>query len=377
MNSLAEEFDAVPMTRAERRAKERRRKFRRRRMVAIFVVATLLLGGGAVVGLLSTKNSLGNVFLSRGDYEGEGKEEVKVTIAPGTSARQVANQLVEEGVIKAAGPFLKQIEERNIVIQTGTFTMRREMSAQAAADVLEQADAANKITLAEGNTIDDLKKKLGEHEFSESEINAALDDKKPKDYGLEVDAPSLEGYLHPATYEIHGDTTPEKLVQSMVDGTKDMLNEQAITNDDANYFMTLASLIEIEATGDPEVRAKVARVFINRLSKDSETDGYLQSDATVAYIFGARQDLTTTPEQRKSDNPYNTYKHKGLPPGPVNSPSDGAFAAAKNPAEGKWEYFVATDPDKGEVKFAETYSEHEKNVEEYQKWLREHREKNG
>ena len=123
MNSLAEEFDAVPMTRAERGAKERRRKFRRRRMVAIFVVATLLLGGGAVVGLLSTKNSLGNVFLSRGDYEGEGKEEVKVTIAPGTSARQVANQLVEEGVIKAAGPFLKQIEERNIVIQTGTFTI--------------------------------------------------------------------------------------------------------------------------------------------------------------------------------------------------------------------------------------------------------------
>ena len=377
MNSLVDEFGTDTMTRAERRARERRKKFRRRRLVAILVIAVLLLGGGAVVGVLTTKNSLGDALLSRGDYEGEGKDEVKISIAPGSSARQVANQLVDEGVIKAAGPFLKQIEEREIVIQAGTFTMRREMSSKAAADVLEAAEAANKLTLAEGNTIKVLKKKLAEHEFSEDEINAALDDKKPKDYGLDVDAPSLEGYLHPATYEIHADTTPEKLVQSMVDGTKNMLNEQAISNDDANYFMTLASLVEIEATGDPEVRAKVARVFINRLSKDSETHGYLQSDATVAYIFGARQDLSTTAEQRKSDSPYNTYKHKGLPPGPVNSPSDGAYAAAKNPAEGKWEYFVATDPDKGVVKFAETFSEHEKNVKEYQKWLREHREKNG
>lgn len=377
MIDLDEEFGSAPMSRAERRAKERRRKFRRRRLVAILIIAAVVLGGGAIVGVVGAKNSLGGIFASRGDYEGQGHGEVTVTVIPGASSRQVANQLVEENVIKAAGPFLKEVEERNLVIQAGTFKMREEMSSKAAADILEDAEAANKITLAEGNTIKTLKKKLAEHDFSEDDINAALDDKKPKDYGLDVDAPSLEGYLHPATYDIHEDTTPKTLVQSMVDGTKRMLNEQAISNDDANHFMTLASLVEIESTGDPDVRAKVARVFLNRLEKDSETHGFLQSDATVAYIFGARQDLSTTPKQRKSNNPYNTYKHKGLPPGPINSPSDGALAAAKNPADGKWEYFVATDPDNGVVKFAETYSEHEKNVKEYQAWLRDHREQNG
>ena len=123
MNSLVDEFGTDTMTRAERRARERRKKFRRRRLVAILVIAVLLLGGGAVVGVLTTKNSLGDALLSRGDYEGEGKDEVKISIAPGSSARQVANQLVDEGVIKAAGPFLKQIEEREIVIQAGTFTI--------------------------------------------------------------------------------------------------------------------------------------------------------------------------------------------------------------------------------------------------------------
>ena len=96
MNSLVDEFGTDTMTRAERRARERRKKFRRRRLVAILVIAVLLLGGGAVVGVLTTKNSLGDALLSRGDYEGEGKDEVKISIAPGSSARQVANQLVDE-----------------------------------------------------------------------------------------------------------------------------------------------------------------------------------------------------------------------------------------------------------------------------------------
>ncbi|RAG60583.1 ABC transporter substrate-binding protein, partial [Burkholderia multivorans] len=89
------------------------------------------------------------------------------------------------------------------------------------------------------------------------------------------------------------------------------------------------------------------------------------------YIHGARADLTTPKEERNSDSPYNTYKRKGLPPGPINSPSAGAVDAALNPADGSWQFFVATNPDTGETKFADTYAEHQKNVEEYRAWLRE------
>ena len=89
-----------------------------------------------------------------------------------------------------------------------------------------------------------------------------------------------------------------------------------------------------------------------------------------SYIFGSRPDASTTAEERASDDPYNTYKHPGLPPGPINSPSRGAVDAAQNPADGDWQYFVATNPDTGETAFAETYSEHQRNVEKYREWLR-------
>ncbi|MDN6528339.1 MAG: endolytic transglycosylase MltG, partial [Brevibacterium sp.] len=125
------------------------------------------------------------------------------------------------------------------------------------------------------------------------------------------------------------------------------------------------------------VRKKVARVFLYRIAEESKTGKLLQSDATVAYIHGARSDLTTTKKERESDSPYNTYKKKGLPPGPINSPSSGAVEAALNPTKGDWQFFVATNPDTGETKFATTYKEHQKNVEIYRKWLKQHGEDNG
>ena len=126
------------------------------------------------------------------------------------------------------------------------------------------------------------------------EVDKALDDKTPKDYGLEIDAPSLEGYLYPATYDLNKQKTAEDIVQEMVDKTETELDELGIEDKDANRILTLASLVEKESPGDPEVRSKVARVFLNRISEKSQTGGLLQSDATVAYIHGARSDLTTT-----------------------------------------------------------------------------------
>ncbi|RAD54636.1 endolytic transglycosylase MltG, partial [Burkholderia multivorans] len=154
--------------------------------------------------------------------------------------------------------------------------------------------------------------------------------------------------LYPATYDLDKAKTAEDIVSEMVAKTKLELETAGIENKDANRILTLASLVEIESPGDEETRKKVARVFLNRISEDSKTGQLLQSDATVAYIHGARADLTTTKEERNSDSPYNTYKRKGLPPGPINSPSAGAVDAALNPADGSWQFFVATNPDTGE-----------------------------
>nr|WP_239530852.1 endolytic transglycosylase MltG [Brevibacterium paucivorans] len=317
------------------------------------------------------------MFGAKKDYEGEGEGSIDVTVIPGASASQVANQLVEEDVIRSADPFLKEVESRGFVIKAGTFKMRKRMSSSAAVDALEDATAAQRLTVAEGHTIKTIKANAIKAGVNEQQLDKAIDKKKPKDYGLDIDAPNLEGYLYPATYDIDPSRPAEALVQDMVNKTKDELNRLAIPHDDAHYYLTLASLVEKEATSDPEVQAKVARVFVNRVGKKSQTGGLLQSDATVAYIHGARQDLTTTKKERESNNPYNTYKHKGWTPGPINSPGEPAVRAAMKPAKGDWQFFVATDPDNGTVKFANNYQEHQKNVEEFRKWLREHRKKNG
>ncbi|GAA1951643.1 endolytic transglycosylase MltG [Brevibacterium antiquum] len=365
------------LTRSDLRAKKRRRMLRRRRTTAIVVVCVLVFGIGGFFGVRAAGGVFDDLFGPKGDYEGAGTSEVTIEIPPGASARSVANQLVEAGVIMNSEPFLDEVERRDITIQAGPIILREKMSSKSAVEAIVNPIKPPKITIAEGRKIDQIKSTMVESGMKAEAVDKAIDDKTPKDYGLDVDAPSLEGYLYPATYELNQDRTAEDIVSEMVKKTKREIENADIDLDDANRIMTLASLVEIESPGDEEVRKKVAQVFLNRISEDSKTGELLQSDATVAYIHGARSDLTTTKEERESDSPYNTYKKKGLPPGPINSPSAGAVDAALNPTDGDWQFFVATNPDTGETKFAETYDEHRKNVEIYRKWLKEHGEANG
>ena len=378
MSPFPGEFSADEgLTRSEIREKKRRRMMRRRRTTTIVVICVLVFGIGGFFGVRAAGGVFDDLFGPKGDYEGKGTDEVSIEIAPGSSARTVANQLVEEGVIMNSEPFLDEVERRDATIQAGTWTMREKMSSQAAVEALINPIAPPKITIAEGKQVEEIKSIMIESGMSADQVDKAIDDKTPKDYGLEIDAPSLEGYLYPATYDLDKTKTAEEVVQEMVDKTESELDEKGIEDEDANRVLTLASLVEKESPGDEEVRKKVARVFLNRISDHSKTGGLLQSDATVAYIHGARSDLTTTKKERQSDSPYNTYKKKGLPPGPINAPSSGAVDAALDPTKGDWQFFVATNPDTGETKFADTYSEHKKNVEIYRRWLKEHSEDSG
>ncbi len=372
--NLSEEFDATDdgLSRQELRAKRRRQMMRRRRTVTILTAAVLVLGVVGAVAFSTATGVVSEIFAEKGDYEGEGKDEIVITVMPGSSAREVANHLVEQDVIMSSKPFLDEIEKRDAVIQAGDFTMRKQMSSAAAVEALINPLANQRLAIPEGFTIKQIKGRMLDSGMDEASINEAIDEKKPADYGLDIEAPSLEGYLYPATYEIRPNMTAEQMVQEMVDKTKAEIDQIGISADNVNEVFTLASIVEAEATGTPDDRAKVARVFLNRIDKGQA----LQSDATVSYIHGARPDASTTQEERQSDSPYNTYKHTGLPPGPINSPSAAAVEAAENPAEGAWLYFVSVNPDTGETKYAETYADHQKNVEEYRSWLREHRENN-
>lgn len=363
--------EAAPLSRAEQRAQSRRRMMRRRRTTTIVVAALLVLGIGGVVAVSVTGGIVQEVLGRSDDYEGEGTEPVSVEVLPGTSVTQIANQLVEEDVIKSSRPFIDEVERREVSLQAQTYSMRKQMSSAAAVEAMVNPEAAPQVVIPEGFALPQIQARMIESGMAEDEVTAAIEDRTPQDYDLDIDAPSLEGYLFPATYDLQPGTTAEAVVQQMVDRTAHELADAGIENDEANEILTLASLVEIESPADPEVRRQVARVFLNRTGGDSATNGLLQSDATIAYIHGARDDLTTTAEERADDNPYNTYMHEGLPPGPINSPGRSAVDAAMDPAEGDWQFFVAVDPDTGETRFAETYDEHLENVEEYRAWLRE------
>ena len=98
-----------------------------------------------------------------------------------------------------------------------------------------------------------------------------------------------------------------------------------------------------------------------------EKDEKLELDSTVTYALNLKT-TTTTPKDRQSKSKYNTYRYKGLPPGPISAPGKAALEAAANPDKGKWLYFVTVNLETGETKFAETPEAHEKNVAEFQAW---------
>jgi UPF0755 protein len=112
----------------------------------------------------------------------------------------------------------------------------------------------------------------------------------------------------------------------------------------------VASLLQAEA--QPKDFAKVARVIYNRLDKDMR----LQLDTTVLYALG-RSGTHLSPDELQTDSPYNTYKNKGLPPTPIDSPGQQAINAALHPAKGNWLYYVTTNLKTGETKFTNSYQE--------------------
>jgi UPF0755 protein len=136
----------------------------------------------------------------------------------------------------------------------------------------------------------------------------------------------------------------------------------------------VASIVEGEA-GVAD-RGKVARDVENRLDNPTgPTVGLLQMDSTVNFALQKRGNLTKAEYDSAKSNPYDTYAHKGLPPGPISSPGAAAIEAAANPTEGPWFYFVTVNYDTGETLFATTQAEHDRNNAQRQAWCEENKPK--
>ena len=173
----------------------------------------------------------------------------------------------------------------------------------------------------------------------------------------------LEGYLFPDTYTFGNTESAESIIRKMLNNfdnkiSADMRNRAEKLNISFDDVIIMASIVEREAAADNEYK-KVAGVFYNRMKDNPETAGFLQSCATVQYILKERKDVLSLSDT-KIDSPYNTYKYKGLPIGPVASPGLKTIEAALYPENTAYLYFVADG--NGKHYFAVTYEEHQNNM---------------
>ena len=171
---------------------------------------------------------------------------------------------------------------------------------------------------------------------------------------------SLEGYLFPDTYDFYKNDDPQRVVKKMLDAFNASFTEfmrdklTKVEGYTIRDIIIIASMVEKEAANNSE-SFTVSSVIYNRLN-NSANFPYLNIDATIVYALGGKSELTD--EDMKVDSPYNTYINKGLPPGPISSPSQNSIAAALTPEETKY-YYYAYDPATKEHHFSKTYQEHQ------------------
>ncbi len=333
------------------------------------VVLLLLLGGGGLAAAYSAwPDQVKGIFGWSNDYQGSGTGVVEVVVKPGDLGSDVADRLAQAGVTKTSTAFyellLKTKPEPTLV--PGTYRLAHHMSAAAALAALQ--DPTHRVVAAvvipEGSTVKQILKATSEATGTPlAELQAVA-----KDYrslGVPASAPSLEGYLFPATYSFQPGTSPKAMLTTMVHRMYQALDADGVPVADREKVLTLAGLVQKEGNGSDD--AKVARVFLNRIAKHMR----LESDATVSYGAGGTT-VVPTPKQYASKNAYNTFIRYGLPAGPISNPGDVAIRAALHPAKGSWLFFVTVNLESGETVFSTTDADQEKARARFEAWLKAH-----
>lgn len=295
-------------------------------------------------------------------YTEEWKE---VEIPDGASYTESLSILKKEGVITSKGPllFLGKITGTDRKLKAGFYQLSASMSPlQIFEDLIKGRTIQYSITIPEGSSLKQIKSKFAGTDLIDDDSWQLVYDEEFLDY-LDIDAPSLEGYLYPDTYNFPKGTDPRLIFRIMVqrmreyfdDSLREKAEELGMTE---NEVLTLASIIEKEAIYDSE-RPVISAVYHNRLKRKMK----LQADPTVLYGIKKRWKRIRYRDLRRV-TPYNTYQIRGLPPGPIASPGIKSIRAALNPANVNYMFFVSMN--NGKHHFSRTGEEHVKAVELFQ-----------
>ncbi len=304
-----------------------------------------------------------------------------VMLHPGYSARRIAAELKSAGVIRSEQAFiLWHYFHHRRRLEAGEYLFEKPANIIDLQKRLRRGDVYFRtVVVPEGFTMFDIARAV-----EAAGLGPAADFLKiaQSDTALIADiapgATSLEGYLFPNTYQFSRMMSMQEMAAAMVKQFRQVARQIGlITPTDAGVqFITriplpvqttviMASIVEKE-TAVPEERPLVASVYYNRLAKNIALD----ADPSVIYaeLLAGTYAGALHHDDMRFDSPYNTYRHTGLPPGPIGNPGKSALEAAIHPAQSDYYYFVADAA--GHHRFARTLEEHDKNVAAYRRAVR-------
>lgn len=338
-------------------------------LIAICITVIIL-----TVGIIVYLNGIGAV-------DPDNKESVDVSVPSGSGASAIVEILDEKGLVK--NKIFAKIHIRiggYDTLQANNYIFSKSMTVPEMFKAINTGDfdyiSKKKITIREGITIPEAAKAVTEVlPYTVKEIRQKWSDKKflkelkdkywfIGDEILNEDVMDpLEGYLYPETYFItEEEPTIESITAVMLDKMDEELTDRKSEIKNSSYslheILTLASIVEREASNAKEDMPEVAGVFINRLEKGIA----LGSDVTVNYIF-KKDGVELTQSQLASDSKYNTRKFTGFPPGPICAVNGTAIDSVLNYKETENMFFYATP--EGEIIFSKTNEEHNKAIEEH------------
>ncbi|MFJ2919849.1 endolytic transglycosylase MltG [Streptomyces sp. NPDC087307] len=367
--------DSRASRRGSRGGNERRGKGKKksRNGCACLVVSLVLvggLGGVSYFGYSYWKDKFG----SAPDYAGSGSGSVEVEIPKGSFGSDIGNILKKKGVVKSVDAFVSAQSEnpKGKSIQAGVYLLHEKMSAAEALKMMVDPKSQNLLVIPEGYrnvaVYEMVDKKLGlkkgtTEDVAKSETSElGLPDWVSKNKDIKD---PLEGFLYPAAYPVTKQTKPETLLKKMVSRANEEYDKLDLEGAAKKYkldgpwqVLTVASLVQAEGLTHDDFR-KMAEVAYNRLKPDNiATNRKLEFDSAFNYLKKQSKIKIGSNEIRTNPDPYNTYYHAGLPPGPISNPGDEALRATLNPTSDGWMFFISLDGKK--TQFTKTAAEHEK-----------------
>lgn len=309
-------------------------------------------------------------------YRGYHTPTVLVEVERGWNSGRILESLRRAGVLRddfVPLIYLKVLR-RGASLKAGVYEFSEAMSPVEVIDKLARGEVVlRSVVVREGLDRFAIGAIMAESGFGTPEQWDAVTGGADLIRDLSPDATSLEGYLFPDTYKLTPGLAPAKIAETMVANFRAKFGEDLAfisTGRSIYETVTLASIVETEARL-PAERPVIASVYMNRLQRDMP----LQADPTVIYalkLAGEWDGNIQRPDLRM-ESPYNTYRNRGLPPGPIANPGLASLRAAANPAQTNYLYFVSRND--GSHVFSRTLDEHNRNVQEFQRdYFRRQRE---